>query len=117
MLFTLGASLLTKFGLGEAVARRFAWAPLAVGAIIAIGLIYSIATNWFDSAIDIAEDKGAAGAIIQGQNQTLDQLKDANDAETKLRTAGPRNSIAYNECLRNNRNKPACERYNPDAGQ
>ena len=117
MLFAFATSLLTKFGLSDALAKRFAWVPIAIIALFIAWLFYFTVTSLFDKSLDTAKEAGATGAVLQGQNQTLDQLKDANDAETKLRTDGPRSAIAYAECLRNNRNYPACERYNPDAGQ
>lgn len=99
----------TLFGLA-----RGAWVGIAAAALIAAAL-------WLN-AREAADDRqnreiGAQSAVIAGQRQTLDQLGDANDAEANLRAGGERSADRYNECLRNSRNKPACERYNPNAAE
>lgn len=93
--------------------QRWIWIAVVIAAIL---IVIQIADAWHQNSLDMAEDAGATKAVVAGQNQTLDQLKDANDAEQEIRN-GDRSRVAYDECLRNNRNKPACERYNPEPGQ
>ena len=117
MILSLGATILGKFGLGASLAKRFAWVPLVIAALLVLAFIYWIATSWFDTAIDTAKDAGTTEAVVAGQNQTLDQLGDANVAEQNLRTGGERSAERYAGCLLDSRNKDRCERYNPDTGQ
>lgn len=88
-----------------------------IGAIVAIiaviWIIIQIADRRHQNALDVASDAGAAGAIIAGQAQTLDQLGDANHAAQDLRSAGERSALRYNSCLLDSRDRDACERYNP----
>lgn len=117
MAIAFGMKVLGWFGAGDAIARRFAWVPLVIIPVLLAGLIYWIATSWFDSALDTATNAGATAAVVAGQNQTLDQLKDANDAEDTLRADGERSARRYADCLLDSREKQACERYNPDPRQ
>lgn len=115
MLLTLGAKILGFFGLGDRIAQRFAIVPLIIMAVLAFLAVKWSVAAWMDRTIETAKDAGATGVVVQGQNQTLEQLGDANNAEANLRAGGERSAIAYDECLRNNTRKSACERYNPDA--
>lgn len=96
--------------------QRWKWIAGIFALALAAVLFVKIATNWFDSALDVAEHKGAADAIIRGQNQTLDQLGDANEAEQTIRSS-ERSAERYAGCLRDARDTSQCERYNPDTGQ
>lgn len=113
MMIALGMKVMGWLGLGDAAAKRFAWLPWALAALLVVVIVIKVATNWFDTAIDTAKDAGAAGAIIRGQEQTLDQLGDANDAEEKLESGGERSSQRYAGCLRDALEPANCERYNP----
>ena len=121
MLFAFGAKILAGIGFGDQVAKRFAWVPLVILALVALGaaalIVIKVATNWFDTTIDTAKDAGASEQIIRGQDQTLGQLGDANDAEKNLNSGGERNATRYAECLLDAREPANCERYNPDAGE
>ena len=68
-----------------------------------------------DRLIETAQEGGAADAVISGQNTTLDQLGDANNAEQEIRNAGERSAARFDDCLRNNRREGACERFRPIA--
>lgn len=86
-------------------------AALAIGARMFI-------TAAFDRTEQLGREAGSSAAVIAGQNQTLEQLGDANNAEQDLGAGGSvRNARRYNECLQDSRRPEACERYNPDAGQ
>ena len=102
-------------------ARRVAKLSLLAVLLVLVAVLAMCTADRIGDTVDnittTAEQNGARGAVIAGQNQTLDQLGDANDAERELQSSGPRSRIAYDECLRNNRNKPACARANPDAGE
>lgn len=115
MIFAFGTKVLGLFGLGDAIAKRFAWVPPLLIAGLAVWLIMSIAANWFEQALDTAKDAGAAGAVATGHVETLEQLEDANNAEQDLRSAGERDAGRYAGCLRDSRDKARCERFNPHA--
>ena len=94
---------------------RGAWIGIAIlGLLLIAWAIIGTYDNTLDDARETGREAGASGAIIAGQEQTLDQLKDANDAEQDLRAAGQRSAAAYDDCVRNSRRGPAsCERYRP----
>ena len=85
----------------------------AVGLGLIVWAIIGTYDNTLDDARDTGREAGAAGAVIAGQAQTLDQLKDANDAEQDLRSSGERSARKYDQCLLDSRRKEACERYRP----
>ena len=93
------------------------WIAIGVVALLIAGVTAAvlISENRDDRLIDTAQRGGAADAVITGQNTTLDQLGDANDAEQKIRTGGERSAARFDDCLRNNRREGACERYRPIA--
>lgn len=106
---------LGKAGLGGF--RNYVW-------IVGIGLLLAaiagaviIADNFvedaFDSTEQLGREAGEVGAVIAGQEATLDQLGDANDVEQDLRAGGERSAERYAGCLRNSRRPGACERYRP----
>lgn len=115
MIFAFGMRLLLAFGIGDKLAKRFAWLPPLIFAGLAIWAVMSIASNWFEQALDTARESGQAEAVAAGHEQTLDQLGDANNAEADLRTSGERSAARYSECLLDSRDKQACERFNPAA--
>ncbi len=93
---------------------RWGWIVIA---LVGLGLIAWAIIGTYDNTLDDARETGreagAAGAVIAGQNQTLDQLGDANAAEQDLRINGDRSAERYRQCLLDNRRKAACERYRP----
>lgn len=121
MMLAWGAKMLMAIGLGDRMAKRLSLLPWLLLALLVALLLFLAGKwavgSWMDRTIATAEDAGATRAVVAGQNQTLNQLGDANNAERDLRTGGERSAIAYSECLRNNTRPGACERYNPDAGE
>lgn len=95
--------------------RNWVWlAVLAIIAAIAF-VVIEIADNRDKRMVETAQESGSSSAVIAGQNQTLDQLGEANDAEQEIRNAGERSAARYDDCLRNSRRPAACERYRPIA--
>lgn len=115
MIFAFGMKVLLALGLGDKLARRFAWLPALIIAALLVWLVMAVLANWFAQAIDTAEDAGATKAVVAGQTQTLEQLEDANNAEQDLRRAGERDAGRYADCLRDSRERARCERFNPRA--
>jgi threonine dehydrogenase-like Zn-dependent dehydrogenase len=91
------------------------WIAIGLVAVLIAGVIAAviISGNSEERLVETARESGAADAVITGQNTTLDQLGDANDAEENLEAGGERSASRFAECLRNSRRKPACERYRP----
>lgn len=113
MLLAFGARLLGLLGLKADLARRFALVPLLMFAGLALWAGVAAFNSWQDRAIEQARDAGATDAIAAGHETTLDQVKDANNAETELETGGDRSSARHAECLRNSRRPEGCERFRP----
>lgn len=97
--------------------KNWVWIAGIAGLIALVWIGISIADRWHENSLQTAAQGGAATAIITGQNQTLDQLGDANDAEAELETGGERSADRYAECLQSARTPANCERYNPEQGQ
>jgi hypothetical protein len=93
--------------------KNWIWIAMISAIIAAIWVFVAIADRRHKNALDVASNAGAAGAIIAGQAQTLDQLGDANNAAQDLRSAGERSTLRYSTCLLDSRDRAACERYNP----
>lgn len=121
MIFAAFARALAAVGLSDRLSRILApWAAgVAFFAILALlaWLAVTIADRWHENTIAVATDAGAAHAVIAGQQQTLEQLGDANNAEQDLRSAGERDALRYSHCLLDARDKAACERFKPLAGE
>ena len=68
------------------------WIAIGVVALLIAGVTAAvlISGNRDDRLIDTAHKGGAADAVITGQNTTLNQLGDANDAQQEIRNAGER---------------------------
>lgn len=96
-----------------------AWLLVGALTLLAAGVFVAITTidHAGERTVKAATEAGAVGAVASGQAQTLDQLKDANDAEQDLRSSGERSAARYAQCLQDSRRREACERYNPDAGE
>jgi len=111
------AGLLVRWGLKEATAGKLAPWAAGVGVLAILGLLAglaaTIADRWHENTITVAQEAGATAAVVAGQNQTLDQLGDANNAEQDLRSSGERSPMRYADCLLDARNKDSCERYRP----
>lgn len=93
--------------------KNWIWIAIVAAAIAAIWAAAAIADRRHENALETAAAAGAAGAVRAGHEQTLDQLEDANNAEQDLRELGPRSQLAHDECLRNNRNRAACDDLRP----
>lgn len=89
---------------------RWAWIAI-VAAVIGAALLF--AAHAYDRTLAAARDGGAADTVIAGQQQTFEQLGDANDAQRTMRAAGERSADRYNQCLLDSTDTAACERYNP----
>ena len=83
--------------------------------IASVTAVVFIADNRDKRMVETAQEGGSSTAVIAGQNQTLDQLGEANDAEQEIRNAGERSAARYDDCMRNNRREGACERFRPIA--
>ena len=93
-----------------------AWVAICVAAAaLAIGL-YVHAEHKKQTEHDTLEQTvGAQGVVVAGQTQTLNQLKDANNAEQTLKSDNGRSAARYNQCLQDSTRPAACERYRPNA--
>lgn len=111
MIFATIAGLLVKFGIGQSAANKTA--PfLFFGLLIAIAL--TIGKCAIDRFEDNAVEKGQLQAVNAGNETTLTQIGEANDAANQIRNdAGP---ARYCECLRSATPATAgnCQRYLPD---
>ncbi|KLE32467.1 hypothetical protein AAW00_13670 [Aurantiacibacter luteus] len=95
---------------------RWVWIALALALVLLLAwLIAARLDSTVETIATTAEDRGATRAVVQGQHQTLEQLKDANDAEQDLRTGGERSAARFDQCLQDSRRPAACERYRPNA--
>lgn len=112
-MLAIGAKLLGLFGLGDDMAKRFAWLPLLVIAGLLVWAGIAAFGSWQDRTIEQARAAGATGAVLGGHEVTLDQLEDANDAEQDLDAGGERSADRYAGCLRDSDRPAACERYRP----
>ena len=93
------------------------WIAIGLVTLLIAGVTAAmlISSNRDERLIETAQESGAADAIITGQNTTLDQLGDANDAEQEIRTGGERSRARFDDCMRNSRRSASCERYRPIA--
>lgn len=112
-MMALGAKLLGLFGLGDDMAKRFALVPLMVIAGLLVWAGIATFGSWQDRAIEQAHDAGATEALLGGHETTLEQLKEANDAEQDLDAGGERSADRYAGCLQDSDRPAACERYRP----
>lgn len=97
--------------------KNWVWIAGVLGFIALIWMVIAVADRWHENSLQTAKDAGAVEAIVAGQNQTLEQLGDANAAEESLRAGGERNADRYADCLRDAIEPANCERYNPDPGE
>lgn len=92
---------------------------LAIGGIGLIVASTIVVVVMFDHAGErtakVAAKAGGTAAVVAGQQQTLEQLKDANNAQQDLRHAGERSADRYDQCLLDSDRPAACERYKPIA--
>lgn len=98
MLLAFGAKMLGLFGVGDAAARKFAWGPLLLLALLALWGAKAAWGSFMDRTIETAKQAGAQGAVIAGQETTLKQIGDAHDAANAIRSdAG---FARYCQCVR-----------------
>lgn len=95
------------------------WFGLAKGAWVGIGVAVVLVIGWgvhhsINKHDQEQQTVGAQGAVIQGQTQTLNQLKDANDAQQNLKSDNGRSAERYRQCLLDSSRPAACERFNPN---
>lgn len=111
MIFATIAGWLVKLGLGQSAASKTA--PfLFIGALA--GLALMLGKCAIDRFEDNAVEKGQLEAVNAGNETTLSQVGQANDAANEIRNdAG---AARYCECLRSATPATAgnCERYRPD---
>lgn len=74
---------------------RWAWVAV-IAAVIAVGVI--VVDNAFEDTLETAKEAGASGAVVAGQNQTLEQVGKANEATTDFRL--DTGHVRFCECLR-----------------
>jgi hypothetical protein len=86
-------------------------AALVIAGIVA----FKVLDNSGKRTVAVARQAGTVEAVATGQAQTLEQLKDANDAEQDLRSSGERSAARFDQCLQDSRRPAACERYRPVA--
>ena len=104
-----------KFSRSPFQFRPKGWLSIGIGSalIAAVTTVVLIADNRDKRLIERAEEIGGAAGTIEDQNQSLDQLGDAFDAETTLNGAGERSFARCSHCLQDSRRKSACECYRP----
>ena len=96
-----------------AAALKPLWAKLLAAAIplalIAAGAWIVIERERDERLVDSGREAGAAMVVIEGQKQTLDMNRKANDAETEIRRGG---DVAVDGCVSNARGDASgCERF------
>ena len=79
MIFALGTKLLLALGVGDKLAKRFAWAPALILAALLVFLVMRIAANWFGQALDTAAEAGATAVIQPGGSMNDAQVIAAAD--------------------------------------
>ena len=89
------------------------WIAIVSALIAAIWAVVAIADRRHENALQTAAKGGAAASVVAGQAQTFNQLGDANHAEQDLRSSGERSAQRHADCLRDSRDRTACERYRP----
>tara|TARA_B100002049_G_scaffold107410_1_gene79211 strand:+ start:96 stop:431 length:336 start_codon:yes stop_codon:yes gene_type:complete len=93
--------------------RNWVWlAGLAIIAAIAF-VVIEIADNRDKRMVETAQESGATGAIVDGQNQTLDQIGKANEGRNEI--TGGRSAADYEQCLLDSAPgyESSCERFKP----
>jgi hypothetical protein len=94
------------FGTG----KKAAIGLLVLLALVAVTtIVIKTATNWFDETLDRAEEKGAGAAVQAGQDLTLENIGDANEAADQI--VRDVDNAKFRECLRGTRTPINCERY------
>lgn len=109
----MGETIGNLLGASFAGLKVKVWLALAGVLAVVAFVVIRVADNAVEDTLDTAKEAGASGVVIAGQEQTLDQLGDANDAEKDLRAGGERSAARYDQCLQDSRRRAACERYRP----
>lgn len=78
--------------------KNWIWFAIIGAAIVGIWLVVAIADRRHENALDVAEDAGAAAAVMAGQQTTIDQVKDAKNAADQIRN--DRGFVRYCQCVR-----------------
>lgn len=89
------------------------WLGILVALAMVAGVIITIADNRDKRMVDTAKDAGAASAVIQGQQDTLEQVERAKNVEDEIARGG--DADRYERCLRNAtaRSRANCARFKP----
>lgn len=104
------ASIVTKF-LASITPKGWLVIGAAVLLASAVTAVVLIADNRDKRMIETASDAGAAEAVAEGHQTTLQQTGDANEAGNQVRD--DRGNARYDECLRSvaETHRSFCERY------
>ncbi|WP_375290422.1 hypothetical protein [Qipengyuania sp.] len=95
---------------------RWAWLAIAVTGLVLIAwAAIDRLADTVETATETGRTIGGQEQVIAGQARTLDQLGDAKNAQTDLRSAGERSAARYEQCLLDSDRPAACERYRPGA--
>lgn len=94
-------------------ASRGAKIALAVLLLIVAGLaLYLWAMSHHDETVQTAVQQGREAQQRDDALETLNTVKEANDARSAVNDAGSR--ARYDECLRSARNPANCQRFLPE---
>ena len=98
-------------GAGIGGIRRYVWI-VVIAAIVAVAVI--VADKMLNRIEDTSRENGAQGAVLEGQEVTLGQVKEANDAEMEM--DADRSDAKYQQCLQSSAEgfESHCERYRPN---
>jgi len=89
------------------------WLAILAAMMLAAGVVVKVIDNRDERLIDTAKDAGSAGAVIEGQKDTLDQVERANNADREIDRGG--DAARYERCLRNAtaESRANCDRFAP----
>lgn len=81
------------------------WYVLAGAMLLVFGLL------WLSNRDSENVQKGVTKEVVRQQDQVIQNVGVAKDAEREI--TNPKSCARYNNCLRNDRNPAACERFLP----
>jgi hypothetical protein len=89
------------------------WLAILTALALAAWAVVQIADNSDRRKIEVAKEAGAAGAVIGGQRDILDQVERANNAEQEIHRGG--DADRHERCLRiaTDATRANCERFRP----
>lgn len=100
-------------GAGAKGIARWVWI-LAIAAVI--GIVIVVASNWFDSTIEVSKEAGASEQREGDLRETLERTEEGKAAREQVETeagAGVGDNL-YALCVRNNRGQTEnCQRFLP----